>query len=128
LSQSGKVDRKGLESLVAEVLAKPAESSEHLSAVENQLAAIWKGLIGNCAPGRADNFFDIGGHSLLAIKALNEIKQTFGVVVPQHMMALEELAEIGKFIVKKTGLVPRKSVTGRISAKIRGALHLRRAS
>ncbi len=47
--------------------------------VEVRLAGIWSDLLERAAISRNDNFFDIGGHSLLAVLLLVRIKEAFDV-------------------------------------------------
>ena len=49
---------------------------------EKALAKIWGALLGIEAVGIADNFFDSGGHSLLAARMVRSISQQFGVDLP----------------------------------------------
>jgi len=46
---------------------------------EQQLAAVWRELLDKPAIHAADNFFDLGGHSLQAVLLLLRIKEQFGV-------------------------------------------------
>jgi acyl carrier protein len=50
-----------------------------MTEVEAKLAAIWSELLERNSIGPADNFFDIGGHSLLAVLLLLRIRETFEV-------------------------------------------------
>lgn len=43
--------------------------------VERQLVAIWQDLLGLDDIGVTDNFFDLGGHSMLAVRLFNRIQQ-----------------------------------------------------
>jgi hypothetical protein len=46
---------------------------------EKCLATIWTELIGVTGPGVDDNFFDLGGHSLVATRVLARVAATLGV-------------------------------------------------
>lgn len=79
LTPNGKVDRKALPAVdgeagmvrAAEVTAPPADDTEKL------VADIWADELG-FAVGRDDNFFDIGGHSLLAVKVFRRLSDETG--------------------------------------------------
>ena len=79
---SGKVDRKNLpkpdfKRPELDVLYKtPA------TAVEKNIAYIWKDLLLLDKVGSDDNFFQLGGNSLLAVKSVAVLKQQFGYEVP----------------------------------------------
>ncbi|MEM9291607.1 MAG: SDR family NAD(P)-dependent oxidoreductase [Acidobacteriota bacterium] len=49
------------------------------SDLEEQLAAIWRGLLGLSSVGVEDGFFDLGGDSLLATRLLTQVSETFSV-------------------------------------------------
>lgn len=51
----------------------------HASATEKKLAQIWAELLERPAVSVSDNFFDLGGHSLLTVLLLVRVKETFGV-------------------------------------------------
>lgn len=82
LTSSGKVDRRAL--------PKPAElgSAERVNFVspqtqlEQDLAAIWQQVLGVERIGLHDNFFDLGGHSLLMAQAHSRLQQLVGRDVP----------------------------------------------
>lgn len=57
----------------------PATAEERMSATEAQVAAIWAELLEKPGIGRDDNFFDLGGHSLIAVLLLMRVRETFGV-------------------------------------------------
>ena len=79
LTMSGKVDRKDLLRLVNNV--PPAIEDKVFPTTETQkkLAAIWEQLLMQNRIGIQDNFFDIGGHSLKAMKLISEINKKFEV-------------------------------------------------
>ncbi|HEY6559241.1 MAG TPA: SDR family NAD(P)-dependent oxidoreductase [Polyangiaceae bacterium] len=47
--------------------------------VERQLAGMWQTLLGVESVGIDQNFFDVGGHSLIAVRLFSRIKKTYGV-------------------------------------------------
>jgi amino acid adenylation domain-containing protein len=50
--------------------------------LENQIGAIWGRLLAIDKVGRLDNFFDMGGHSLLAAQMLARVRDACGVELP----------------------------------------------
>ncbi len=52
------------------------------NSIEEQLAEIWQGLLGISPVGVEDSFFDLGGHSLIAVRLFATIKRTFKVEFP----------------------------------------------
>ncbi len=74
------------------------DSSPH-EGVEAAIAAIWSDLLGVAAIGRDDNFFDLGGHSLVAIQMLSRIQRELGAelsldVVYGGPLTVAELARV----------------------------------
>jgi amino acid adenylation domain-containing protein len=79
---SGKVDRKKLREVGGEALQEEKENDERqASAIEELVAGIWEKLLGVEKVGVEENFFDAGGHSLLAIQVVSQIRQVFGVEI-----------------------------------------------
>ncbi|RKW44866.1 MAG: amino acid adenylation domain-containing protein, partial [Lautropia sp.] len=77
LTPNGKVDRKALPAPDAEALVTHAyEAPQGL--VEEVLAGIWQELLGVERVGRHDNFFDLGGHSLLILQLLVNVQKRLG--------------------------------------------------
>jgi acyl carrier protein len=46
---------------------------------EQKLAVIWQQLLGVERVGRHDNFFDLGGHSLLLTRLVSQIQKQFTI-------------------------------------------------
>lgn len=77
LTPNRKVDRKALP--VPSATAAPAtETYVAPIGVAEALAAIWSRVLGVPKVGAKDNFFAIGGHSLLAVQAHREIRAELG--------------------------------------------------
>jgi amino acid adenylation domain-containing protein/non-ribosomal peptide synthase protein (TIGR01720 family) len=76
LTPNGKVDRRGL--------PKPQfkTSSQTIAPrtpTEELLLNIWQNILNLNSLGITDNFFTLGGHSLLVIRLVSQIQQVFGV-------------------------------------------------
>lgn len=82
LTPSGKVDRRSLPQphLKAFIQQAPFVAPRH--AVEVQLAQIWSELLEQPSIGVNDDFFDLGGHSLTAMRLMQAIAQQFGQTLP----------------------------------------------
>ncbi|WP_409286146.1 phosphopantetheine-binding protein, partial [Pseudomonas protegens] len=80
LTPNGKLDRKGLPEPDASQLQQVYEAPQ--SELEQKLAAIWAQIL--CLPrvGLNDNFFEVGGHSLLAIQITSRVQAELGLEVP----------------------------------------------
>ncbi|HIK05151.1 MAG TPA: hypothetical protein IGS40_10610 [Trichormus sp. M33_DOE_039] len=66
--------------------------------VELKLTQIWSQLLGIDSIGVQDNFFDLGGQSLLAMSLFTQIEQAFGQTLPLGTLlqapTIEQLAQI----------------------------------
>ena len=80
LTPNGKVDRKALPqpdgSLQPEPLALPRTE------VETAIAALWQSVLNLEQVGLHDNFFDLGGHSLLMVRVHGQIQKQFAIEIP----------------------------------------------
>jgi amino acid adenylation domain-containing protein len=81
LTNNGKVDRKALPAPGAAPQAVGYRAPR--TPTERALAEIWQRLLQRERIGTREDFFDVGGQSLLMIGMLSEITQTFGVDLPQ---------------------------------------------
>ncbi len=77
---NGKIDRKAL--------PDPAPATDDNAGtaprneVEARLASIWQDVLGVERVGVEDDFFDIGGHSLLALRVVAQVQEAFGCELP----------------------------------------------
>ncbi len=98
LTPNGKINRKALP--VPDVAAIEIDS-QHLAprtATEQVLAEQWETLLNIKPVGVRDNFFDLGGDSILAIQVLCHIMEAFRIQLPLHTIfqspSIERLARI----------------------------------
>ncbi|WP_189457435.1 phosphopantetheine-binding protein, partial [Aquimarina muelleri] len=73
LTTNGKIDRKALP--VPDVLSRQKEYIAPSTETEKQLAEIWQEVLGIEKIGIKDDFFELGGNSLNAIKINSRIKK-----------------------------------------------------
>jgi len=79
LTPNGKVDRKALPSSEFQRTEKAVAPRDE---IEQRLVEIWQTLLGIPEIGIRDNFFEVGGHSLLAVRMITEIAKTTGQHIP----------------------------------------------
>ncbi|UII73718.1 non-ribosomal peptide synthase/polyketide synthase [Pseudomonas sp. HN11] len=80
LTPNGKLDRKGLPEPDASLLQQAYVAPE--TELEQQIAAIWADVLRLPQVGMNDNFFEVGGHSLLAIQITSRVQAELGLEVP----------------------------------------------
>ena len=81
LNSNGKLDRHALPAPDASAVASQAFAAPS-GEWETAVAALWQELLELDRVGRDDNFFDIGGHSLLGVLLLSRLRQQFDLEVP----------------------------------------------
>jgi amino acid adenylation domain-containing protein len=82
----------------SETAAAPAvERRLPVTPLQHQLAAIWCGVLGTAEVGLDDDFFESGGHSLLALALVDRLSAETGMDVPLRTLLdhskFEDLAE-----------------------------------
>ena len=81
LTPNGKVDRRALPDPGRSRLAPDADFMPPRGPIEQAVAEIWAELLGGESSGPRDDFFERGGHSLLAIQLLARLRHAFDVEV-----------------------------------------------
>jgi acyl carrier protein len=97
LTANGKVDRKALPPPVREARAK-SDGGESNQTVE-LLAGIWSELLRVSEVGAGDNFFALGGHSLLVMRLTSRIREVFGMeLTPRTVFEAPTLGALAEAI------------------------------
>jgi natural product biosynthesis luciferase-like monooxygenase protein len=76
LTPNNKVDRRALPSPRATTVVPLAAAPEN--PLEQRIAAIWQEALGLASVGMTDNFFDLGGHSLLVVQVQRRLRESWG--------------------------------------------------
>jgi amino acid adenylation domain-containing protein len=107
LTANGKVDRGRL----------PAPESgavweAPLPGVEEVLAAIWSEVLGGGRVGRNDNFFSLGGDSILSIQVAARARQRGLLTTVEEIFRAPVLARLAAAITARDGVVPEPEAPG----------------
>jgi amino acid adenylation domain-containing protein len=78
----GKVDRRALASLSLEDRSGVAPASLPETDLEKLVAEIWSEVLGTSQVGLHDNFFDLGGHSLVLVQVQRKLYERLAREVP----------------------------------------------
>lgn len=78
----GKVDRRALPPPPAGRPAWAPPVEPPADAEERLIVDVWESLLGVQPISVTDNFFDVGGHSLLAVRVMSEIAERAGQTIP----------------------------------------------
>lgn len=97
-TNNNKVDRLALPKHIGETPGTVRPVIEAGDSLEMQLARIWKKVLGVGRVGPNDNFFDLGGDSLRALRIFAEIQNQTGKQLPIAILfthpTVKELAEV----------------------------------
>ena len=108
LTPQGKIDRRALQG--RRLRLDPVEPRDD---TEVQLAEIWKNLLGVDRVSVRDDFFGLGGDSLLALCLLTQVEQTFGKEISPsvfvHGATVENLASA---LIDQWNLTPSSMLVG----------------
>ncbi|MBE9162165.1 non-ribosomal peptide synthetase [Tychonema sp. LEGE 06208] len=78
LTPNGKIDRLAL-SQKCDYVCDETAFTEPQTPTEKEIAEIWTALLGLEKVGTNQNFFDLGGHSLMATQLISRVRSCFGV-------------------------------------------------
>ena len=82
LTPNGKLDRQALLRLRGQPLEHRNPSARPENELQRQLISIWERLLDIQGIGIDDHYFDLGGHSILALQLFTEIEQVTGIRLP----------------------------------------------
>lgn len=110
---SGKIDRQALQRAERRHEGESRSGRSPRDRVEDRLLDVWMEVLGrdpnNATVGIEEEFADAGGHSLLAIRLLNRIEQTFGC-----KLSVTDLAQAGT-IAMQARLLRQRGISGAVS-------------
>ncbi|HEX4634844.1 MAG TPA: phosphopantetheine-binding protein [Rhizomicrobium sp.] len=82
--------------------------------LQEQVAAIWAQALGVKRVAPDDNFFALGGHSLLGVKMISEIQAKTGMEEELKLSDLLEFPTLAAFTEHVEGLMAPSEETGSI--------------
>ncbi|MEA2563044.1 MAG: hypothetical protein QOH06_4548 [Acidobacteriota bacterium] len=108
---SGKVDRRAVARMEADEVRADLgiDFAAPRNHVEEMLVGIWADLLGVERVGIHDDFFQLGGHSLLVAKLASRVRQSFHVELPMvEVFKKPTVADLAEAVVRaeKAGDVP----------------------
>ncbi len=102
---NGKLDRKLLPAPAMSDVARAEAFVAPRDELETRLEALWHGVLGGARVGVRDNFFSVGGHSLLAVRLLSRIRKELGADLPVAALMKGPTIELMAAYIR--GLEPR---------------------
>ena len=123
LTPNNKIDRRALPEASTSVAApRPLAGAE--SQLEKEIASIWEQVLGVAKAGLADNFFDLGGHSLLVIQVQRRLREATGREI--SITDMFRLPTISALAAHLNGSLTRTAVSDGLSrANARRGMRLR---
>ena len=106
LTANGKLDRKALPAPDADAYAGRAEYEAPATQMETAMAELWAELLGVERVGRRDNFFALGGHSLLGVRLVMRVRKQLRLdIAPNALFASPTLAGFSAHAAGRQALV-----------------------
>jgi amino acid adenylation domain-containing protein len=93
LTPNGKLDRRALASVDAAQRTGAPDPVEPRTDMERLVAGLWMETLGLERVSVHDNFFDIGGHSLLAMRVLARVEAAVGVSLNPRELVFQTLEQ-----------------------------------
>ena len=107
LTRNGKVDRQAL----PEPAQSTSSSIDHRrTSTEEKVARVWQDVLGKEHIGPHDNFFEIGGQSLLAVRVAARLREAFDVDLP--VSRIFEFQALGDLAAHIDGLKINNATAG----------------
>ncbi|KUJ38446.1 MULTISPECIES: non-ribosomal peptide synthetase [Streptomyces] len=101
LNANGKVDRRALPAPPAPA-ERPAARTAPRTPAEETLAAVWAEVFRVPAVGVEDNFFDLGGDSILSIQVVSRAREAGLKVSSQDIFSHQTVAELASAVAART--------------------------
>ncbi|QMS92210.1 amino acid adenylation domain-containing protein [Nostoc edaphicum CCNP1411] len=113
LTANGKVDRRALP--IPELGPVNTSFTVSRTPLEQQLVTIWSQVLGVESIGIHDNFFSLGGDSILAIQVVAKANQQGLALLPRQMFQYQTVAELAAIVDTNGEIsIPQEVVTGDI--------------
>lgn len=121
---NGKLDRSVLRALAAKARAEQpaatASGGKPVDDVERELLSIWEELLDGRRVGTHDNFFDVGGHSLLLVRMHHLISERLRLEVPVvELVNHPTISDQASFLRPGPRVTPLPEEAGRARADAR---------
>ncbi|MEM9080136.1 MAG: amino acid adenylation domain-containing protein, partial [Verrucomicrobiota bacterium] len=106
VTENGKIDDRALPAPGEKVTPLEGEIEYPQTETEHKMAAIWKAVLNLDVVPRNRSFFDLGGHSLQALKLFNRIHKEFGQKLP--LSTLFEASTVEKLAARFAPVIEKE--------------------
>ncbi|MFE6410059.1 non-ribosomal peptide synthase/polyketide synthase [Streptomyces sp. NPDC057837] len=94
LGATGKLDRRALPEPVWSAAVTAQDTRPPRTATERALAEIWAQVLGVPEVGATDNYFALGGDSILGIQIVSAARRAGLTLTPRHLFRYQTIAEL----------------------------------
>lgn len=101
LTSNGKLDRKALPE--PDLSQQQAVYQPPQTAIEQSLAQLWQQILGLEQVGLLDNFFALGGHSILVMQLVSQARQRGLILDARQVFSAENLQELAALAQEDVG-------------------------
>ena len=105
---NGKIDQKALQSFEGAALLNEPEFVAPSTSIEKKLAVIWEQVLDFSPIGLHDNFFEIGGDSILSIQIIAKARNEGISLASNQLFEHQSIGELASFVEMKTEEAPTK--------------------
>ena len=107
LTPTGKIDRRALPDPSNCARRQPEAKQRPRSAIEVQIAALWEQALDREGIGVDENFFELGGNSLIAVRLFVQLEQMTGKKLPLATLFEAPTIRALARMIESDGWVPR---------------------
>lgn len=100
----------GLEALLPEQTKESRSKRMSTEDLERTIVAIWKELLGVDHVSPDENFFDLGGTSLIALRMLSRMEQIFDQKLPLSIFKAPTIRQLVSHLMEEIAAEPRPAV------------------
>lgn len=114
---NGKINRKALPVPAETEAAKDTQYTAPTQPVEQQLADIWANVLGRESVGIHDNFFALGGDSILSLQVVSRARQQGLLFQPKQLFQYQTIAKLANVVeqlASTTTLNTQSQVSGKV--------------
>ncbi len=101
LTANGKVDRRALPQVGQGRRVVESDFVAPQDGLQRELVKIWQKVIGVEPIGIKDNFFDLGGHSLMIVRLISQIEKALGKRLPPAILFQSPTVEQLAYIIRE---------------------------
>ncbi len=109
---NAKIDMSALRDMGnSRVANEPDKAAVPTNAIEKKLVVIWEDVLNFSPIGIHDNFFEIGGDSILSIQVIAKARASGMLLSPNEFFEYQTIAELADFTISKNGESKNKKET-----------------